>query len=141
VHAATEAEVLVVATSRVGVVGVVEPLRVAAAGGERLDERRAFGNGDASDLDIGQRGALCQHLNRWFVAQQFLHRPGASTPTRGAAVPVSRVAQQGEHTVSDQVDGGLMSGDEQQDRGCGELPLRVLFGRRARSPLTAAYPR
>ena len=49
VHAAAKAEVLVVSTGRVEVVGVVDPLRVAATGGQHQDERRALGNDDTGD--------------------------------------------------------------------------------------------
>ena len=51
------------------------------------------------------------------VAQQFLdHRDGQ---VRVVAQPLQhcRVAQQGQHAVGDEVDGGLVPGDEQQHRG------------------------
>src|SRR5260370_20553562 len=117
VHAAAEAEVLIVLAGRVKVVGVAEALRVAAAGGEHEDERRTLGNGDTRDFDIGERRALRQHVDRGFVAQQLLD--GAGQQRGRAAQQLQRfgAAEQREHAVSDQVDGRLMSGDEQQDRG------------------------
>ncbi|GAA2918169.1 hypothetical protein GCM10020221_13020 [Streptomyces thioluteus] len=56
--AAAEAEVDVVLAGGVEAVGLLEAQGVAVAGGEDEDQGRALGDGDAADLDVGERGAL-----------------------------------------------------------------------------------
>lgn len=52
-----------------------------------------------------------------FVAQWFLHRLRQQARVAAQLVQVLGLAQQGEHPVGDQVDRGLVSGDEEQRGG------------------------
>lgn len=55
VDAAAEAEVLIVLAHRVEPVGVMESQGVPVAGSQHEDQGCALGNGDARDVDIGER--------------------------------------------------------------------------------------
>ncbi len=68
--------------------------------------------------------AVRQELHRWLVAQQFLDQ--ADDQVGFAAQPLEHVgvAQQGEHAVGDEVDGGLVAGEQQQRGGGHQLLAR-----------------
>ncbi len=74
----------------------------------------ALGEGGAADLDVVERGALGQQLYGRFEPQQLLHQRVDHLGVLAQLLEGVGVAQQGEHPIGDQVDGGLMAGDQQQ---------------------------
>ena len=116
VNAAPPAHVLVVFTFRVELVRVGEAPRVAVGRAVHQEDGRALGNCRAGDLDVGQGRAAGEELHRGLQPQRFLNRTGNLIGPAAQQLDGPGVAQHGEHAVRDQVDRGVMTGDEQQDR-------------------------
>ena len=100
----------------VKVVRLYEARRVAAARGKQKDHSGALWDGNIGYIDISE-GRADAKVHRGIKAQHLFDR--ADDAVGIAAQPCQRVgiSQQCKHTVRNQVNGGLVAGDEQQKHG------------------------
>src|SRR5215831_11548988 len=129
VDAAAVSKVLVVLAFEVDLVRVREPFRVAVARSIQHNDRRALWNGRSRNLDVFEGGAGGPKLDRRFETQELLDPRHNQLRSAAQLVKSIVVPQQREHTVGDQVDGGLVTGEKQKHRVAQELAVRqTLFG-------------
>ncbi len=108
--------------------GDVEPVRVRELRGipvgraDRGDHEGAFRDRLAAHLHLRVRDAGGP-LHRAVVAQQLLHRAADERGLPMEAFELGGMPEQGKEAVADQVHGGLVAGDEEQDAGGEQLAL------------------
>ncbi len=134
--ASPEAKMRIIASVGIEPVWICEAFRVAAAGSEQKDERRAFRNRRSCDVDFGQ-GLAGAELDRRLETQQLLDNAWRKRGVLAQPLQPFAMTQQREHAVSDEIDGGLVSGDQQKHGGGEEIVVAhpsmsfVLGGRKA----------
>src|SRR6185312_13274596 len=131
VDALAVADVLVVRAFEVESVGVLEPFRVTVRRPVTQEDRRARRDGGAGDLDVLEGRAGGPELDRRLKAQQLLDPGHDQLRSAAQLLELVGVPQQGQHAVRDQVDRGLMPGEEHEqrvvdDRLLGQAPLRAV---------------
>src|SRR5215469_15320173 len=114
--AAAVAKMLVVLAFKVDLIRVRKPIRVAVSRPVHRDDRRALWNGRAGNLNIFEGGAGGPKLDRRFETQELLDPRHNQLRLAAQLVKSIVVPQQREHTVGDQVDGGLVTGEKQKHR-------------------------
>lgn len=111
--ALTEREVLVVRAGDVQRVGIREPFRVVVRG--RVHEHLAFRDEHPTDDAVFSGEAFSRCLHRTVVAQQSFDRRLDERGVVFQLLELIGVLQQRQHAVADEVDGGFVPSDQQQE--------------------------
>lgn len=124
VDAVAEGEVVAGAAGDVEAVGVGEVAGIAVGGSEADEEHGAGGKVDAGHGD-GAGGGAEQAMHGGVPPEDFLDGGGEQVGAIGEELCLVGVRGEGGGTVADQVRGGFVAGDEEQDGeqgdlGCGE---------------------
>ena len=135
VDAAAKGEVAAVAATEIQLVGIREPRRVAV--GRAKEEGNLLPTADRMSA-IFKRfvGDAGRHLHWAVVTQQFLDGRLCRPWVRHQCLPLVWVPQQSQGAVADQVDGGFVSGDQEQGARAEQfrfgqlLPLRLQADKR-----------
>src|SRR5438552_3016371 len=93
-------------------------LRITVSSRKGECQRRTLWNDRTRYGDVLEGSTLRQQLDRWFIAQHFFDRANNEIRFPAQALQNIGVTQEREYAVRDQIDGGLMSRDEQQYSRC-----------------------
>ena len=98
----------------------IEPVRrlehrgIAVSGGDQQHELGALRNRHPRHVDVGERRAVRDELQRGLEAQELFDERHGETRSSAQPLEVLGMAQQRQHPVGDQVDRRLVTGDQQQ---------------------------
>ena len=132
-----EAKMRIIASIGIEPVWICEAFPVAVAGSEQKDERCTFRNRRSRNVDFGQ-GLAGAEMDRRLEPQQLIDNAWRKRGVLVQPLQPFAMAQQREHAIGDEVDGGLVSGDQQKHGGGEEIVVAhpsmpfVLGDRKAR---------
>ena len=112
--APAEGNVAVVGARDVEAVRVGKLSRIAVGGADERHHQLALADRVAAQLDVLARDAR-RALHRAVVAQQLFHGAGDEPGALAQPAELRGMAQERQGAVADQVDRGLVAGDEQED--------------------------
>src|SRR5580704_14006819 len=113
--AGAPSETLFLLTFEIEFVRVAEHLRIAVRRAIHEEDRRPLWNGGPIDVDVGESGPGGPKVDRRLEAQHLFNSAWNQLRPAAQQVDGPGVAQEGEHAMGDEVDCGVMTGDEYKD--------------------------